>query len=131
LITGTCPLQLTPEQLGAARACGCAFIPTPSVDALAPAEAEGESSARNGRRAGTAKPRKAKAPPSVSVQPNPDTAPAAEAADAPLEAADMLAGVQALQTRGPGARVVGGQRAGQPPSPRWAIAGKIRRGRIK
>jgi hypothetical protein len=112
----------TPEVTGGTEPPTLA-LDAPGQDAAAPE--------RKGRRAAAAKPRKARTPPPMSAQPNPDPAPAVEAADVPSEAADMLAGVEALQPAGRGARVVGRRRAGEPPTPRWAIAGKTRRGRLK
>lgn len=84
---------------------------------------------RKGRRAAAPKPRKASTPPEMAPA---STAPAAngEAAAEPSEAADMLAAVEASQPRGSGTRVVGRRRAGEPKAPRWATAGKARRGRL-
>jgi hypothetical protein len=49
-----------------------------------------------------------------------------------LEADEMLAEVAATaHASGPRARVVGRPRAEQPRTPRWMVAGKLRRGRLK
>jgi len=105
----------------------------PTLDHNAPALAEPDAAPpkRKGRRAAAAKPQKARMPPPVAEQPGPATASTAEAADVPFEAADLLAGVEAVQPAGRGARVVGRRRAGEPAPPRWAVAGKMRRGRLK
>jgi hypothetical protein len=48
------------------------------------------------------------------------------------EAEEMLAEVAAaVQASGRGAQIVGPRRAGQPRTPRWVVAGKLRRGRLK
>ena len=100
--------------------------------APAPAEPEVVRAERNVRCEAAAKPRKPGAP-----RPNPapattDAAPTGETAPEPSEAEEMLAGVAAAQGSGAKARVVGrGRRAGQPPTPRWMVAGKMRRGRLK
>jgi hypothetical protein len=51
----------------------------------------------------------------------------------PSEAEAMLAEVSATQAAGagPAARVIGRRRVGQPKAPRWTVAGKARRGRLR
>ncbi|MBD0275177.1 MAG: hypothetical protein ICV73_25035 [Acetobacteraceae bacterium] len=67
-------------------------------------------------------------PPAASA----DAVPTGEAAAARSEAEGMLAAVSAEQGSGARVRVLGrGRRAGQPPTPRWMVAGKMRRGRLK
>ncbi len=65
--------------------------------------------------------------PAAAVDPAPTGAAVTEAS----EAEEMLAGVAAAQGGGARARVAGRWRAGQPPTPRWTVAGKLRRGRLK
>lgn len=92
---------------------------------------EAAPSDRKGRRAAAPKPRKARTPPPETAPASTTQAASGEPAAEPSEAADMLAGVEALQPRGSEAHVVGRRRAGEPKAPRWAIAGKLRRGRLK
>jgi hypothetical protein len=98
----------------------------------APAEPEAARAQQHGAEAPSAKPRQPRArrprPPAVNTV----VAPGDEVAARPSEAEEMLAGVAAEQGSGGRARVVGrGRRAGQPPTPRWMVAGKMRRGRLK
>ncbi len=197
--TGIEPLELTPDQLAAARARGCAFLPAtddqvrrlavqrrvfrvegrpfvatrdcgfletwatlaaltenyrpvaPEPGATtnmapvqehaaprglepspAPAEPEAPRARQHGAEAPSAKPRQPRArrpkPPPAST----DAVPGGEIAARQSEAEEMLAGVAAAQVSGARARVVGrGRRAGQPPTPRWMVAGKMRRGRLR
>jgi hypothetical protein len=51
---------------------------------------------------------------------------------APAETEEMLAAATATASSGgPKARVAGRWRAGQPKTPRWMVAGKLRRGRLR
>lgn len=75
------------------------------------------------------KTRKPRAKPEARSEAEPPSAPEAEAE--PSEAEAMLAEVAATQSDESGARVVGRRRAGQPKTPRWAVAGKARRGRLR
>lgn len=85
---------------------------------------------REGQNAPLAKPPKARAqkpkPPSASAK----TAFVAAATVEALKAERAAAGIGTAPIRASRARVVG-RRAGQPPTPRWMVAGKIRRGRLK
>jgi hypothetical protein len=193
-------LELTPDQLSAARACGCSFSPAtddqirrfsaqrrifridgapfvaargggfvetwatlaalierhrraaaeqdaaaetapgPEHDAQsraepppAPAETDAARAEQDRRGASAATPRRPKAAKRQPARAEGGAAPASEAAARPseAEAEEMLAGVAAAQGGGPRARVPGRWRAGEPPTPRWMVAGKMRRGRLK
>ncbi len=103
----------------------------PEASAIAPGAPQAVEERRHGTDALSAKPRKARAP---RPKPPPASTVAArtdEAAVPPSEAAEVLAAVEATQGGGPKARVVGRRRAGQPAPPRWTVAGKMRRGRLK
>ncbi len=93
-------------------------------------EAEAPRARQHGAEAPSEKPRRPRArrprPPATST----DAVPTGETAAAASEAEEMLAGVAAAQGSGARARVVGQRRAGKPPTPRWMVAGKMRRGRL-
>ncbi len=197
--TGIEPLELTPDQLAAARARGCAFLPAtddqvrrlavqrrvfrvegrpfvatrdcgfletwatlaaltenyrpvaPEPGATtnlapvqehaaprdpepspAPAEPEAPRARQHGVEAPSTKPSQPRArrprPPAASS----DAVLSDKVTPQPSAAEEMLAGVAVAQVSGARARVVGrGRRAGQPPTPRWMVAGKMRRGRLK
>lgn len=110
---------------------GGADEPASALGAPAPVQSEAAPPERKGRRATAAKPRKPRTPPPEAAPASPDAASIAETPAEPSEAADMLAGVEASRPSGGGAQVVGRRRAGQPATPRWAVAGKMRRGRLK
>ena len=129
---------------GAEAAATRATAPTPAQDttggtdapaltlgAPAPVQSEAAPPERKGRRAAAAKPRKPRTPPPEAAPASPEAASIAGTPAEPSEAADMLAGVEASRPAGRGARVVGRRRAGEPATPRWAVAGKLRRGRLK
>lgn len=98
----------------------------------APAEPEAARAQRHDGEAPSDKPRRPRARRPRPPAPAADTAPADDGAMVgQSEAEDMLAGVAAAQASGAGARVMGRRRAGQPPTPRWMVAGKMRRGRLK
>ncbi len=100
--------------------------------APAPEGPEEVRAGQNGRRAAAARPRKARAPWTEPAPAHADTAPVDETAAGPSEAEKTLAGVAAAQGRALGARVVGRvRRVGKPLTPRWMVAGKMRRGRLK
>ncbi|GAA0577244.1 hypothetical protein GCM10009416_14810 [Craurococcus roseus] len=91
-----------------------------------------EPETEQGRRGAAVAPRRRdRAPRRRPAPADADAAPAIEAGAGPSEAEETLAGVAAAQTGAPGARVVRQWRAGQPPTPRWMVAGKARRGRLK
>ena len=96
-----------------------------------PAEPETAQAKRNAPREAAAKLRKPKSPRPKSAPAATDAAPTGETAPEPSAAEDMLTAVEATQGNGPKARVVGRRRAGQPTPPRWTVAGKMRRGRLK
>jgi hypothetical protein len=99
---------------------------------LAPAEPEVVQAERNGQREVAAKPRKTRTPRPKPPPARTDAVPTGETAATASEAEEMLAGVAATQASGPRARVVKrGRSAGQPTPPRWMVAGKVRRGRLK
>lgn len=103
----------------------------PEASAIAPGAPRAVEAQRHDTDAPSAKPRKARAPRPKPPPASADAAPIGETAVHPSEAAEMLAAVEATQDKGPKARVVGRRRAGQPAPPRWTIAGKVRRGRLK
>lgn len=97
----------------------------------APAEPEAARTERNADRTAAAR-RRGPGPPRPEPAPASDNAPPTGGTVAePSEAEEVLPGVEAAQGRGPGARVVKRWRAGEPPTPRWMAAGKMRRGRLK
>jgi hypothetical protein len=97
----------------------------------APAEPDGTTE-RIERGVPAPRPGKARAPRTKPVPADTEAAPASGAAAEAPEAEEMLAGVADAQGHASRARVVGrGHRAGQPPTPRWMVAGKMRRGRLK
>lgn len=123
------PIQETAPP-SAPEVSGGTEVPAPAPGAPIPDGPASASSERKGRRAPAAKPRKARTPPPEAAPASTAAAATGEAGAEPSEAADMLAGVEASQPSGRGARVIGRRRAGEPKTPRWAVAGKIRRGRI-
>ncbi len=117
------PAQVALDDTGTLAAALCA--PTPAEPEVARAE-------RNAPRKAAAKPRNPRAPRPESAPADTAAASTVEAVVAePSEAAEMLAAVEATQGSGPKGRVVVRRRAGQPAPPRWTIAGKLRRGRLK
>ena len=197
--TGIEPLELTPDQLAAARARGCAFLPAtddqvrrlavqrrvfrldgrpfvatrnggffetwgtllaligklrpdapeqnsgvataPSPEdagpsdpepSPVPAEPEVVRAERNRHREVAAKSRQARTPRPKPPPARTDAAPTCGTVVQPSGAKEMLTEVSAVQGHASRPRVVGrGRRAGQPPTPRWMVAGKMRRGRLK
>ncbi len=115
------PAQVAPYDTGTSAA---------ALGAPTPAEPEVVRAERNVRRRAAAKPSKPRAPRPNAAPATTDAAPTGETAPEPSGADDTLSAAEATQGDGPKARVVG-RRAGQPTPPRWTIAGKMRRGRLK
>ncbi len=103
----------------------------PEASAIAPRAPEAVKAQRHDTDPPPANPRRARAPRPKPPSASTDAAPTDTAADKPTEVQEVLTAVEATRSNGPKARVAGRRRAGQPPTPRWMTAGKMRRGRLK
>jgi hypothetical protein len=119
-----------PAEPGAAAVMVQAAPPDTSTPAAAPERhgAEQRHEAAESPAKKVRRPRQPRPSPEARQEATSIGAPEAE----PSEAEAMLAEVTAAASSGgPKARVVGPWRAGQPKTPRWMVAGKLRRGRLR
>ena len=101
------------------------------ASAVVPVAPEAATAQRHDTDEPPAKRRRSRTPRPKTPPASTEAAPTDTAEDEPNQAEEVLAAVEAVQNSGPKARVAGRRRAGQPPTPRWMTAGKMRRGRLK